>query len=80
MDYQALLLILLVLWPMAIIGLLYLMSRLEDFVKSEKASSPEKAGLEPVGGRPEREVRIVFGDKVVGETPRPTRDQSSAAR
>jgi hypothetical protein len=30
------------------------------------AATPEEAGLEPVAGE-EREVRIVFGDQVVGE-------------
>lgn len=46
------------------------MSRLEDYVKRSGAETPEEAGLEPVEGRPEeKEVTIVFGDKVVGGSP-----------
>jgi hypothetical protein len=68
-PYQLLLLVILILWPFGIIGLLFLMARLEHFVERTGAETPEEAGLEPVSGRSsEREVRIVFGDKVVGET------------
>jgi hypothetical protein len=52
---------------MVIFGILYLMSKLEDWVSRVDAESPVEAGLEPVGGSaPEKEVQIIFGDKVVG--------------
>jgi hypothetical protein len=64
--YQILLLVILLAWPVVIFGILYLMSKLEDWVKRVDAESPEEAGLEPVAGSaPEKEVQIVFGDKVV---------------
>jgi hypothetical protein len=64
--YQLLLLAVVVLWPVAIIGLLFLMSRLESYVKRLDASTPEEAGLEPIGeSEPEREVKIVLGDQVI---------------
>lgn len=64
--YQAFLLGVLVIWPLAIVGILFLMSKLEDYVKRLDASTPEEAGLEPVDGiTTDREVRIVFGDQVV---------------
>jgi hypothetical protein len=67
-PYQLFLLVILILWPVAIMGLLFLMSRLERFVERTDAETPAEAGLEPVAGQsPEREVRIVFGDKVVGD-------------
>lgn len=67
-GYQLFLLCVLILWPLAIMGLLFLMSRLERYESRAGASTPEEAGLEPVtGSAPEREVRIVFGDKVIGE-------------
>ena len=67
-PYQVALFLVLVLWPVVIIGLLFLMSKLERYVERVDAASPEEAGLEPVAGAPrEREVRIVFGDQVVGE-------------
>ncbi len=67
-SYQVLLAGVLVTWPLIIFGLLFLMSRMEDYVNRSDATTPEEAGLEPVAGRAtEREVRIVFGDKVVGE-------------
>ncbi len=70
-GYRLFLLSVLVLWPLAIVGLLFLMSRLEEYEKRVGASTPKEAGLEPVqGSPPEREVRIVFGDKVVGEPDR----------
>ncbi len=66
--YQLFLLCVLILWPLAIMGMLFLMTRLERFESRAGATTPEQAGLEPVAGSPpEREVRIVFGDKVVGE-------------
>lgn len=69
-PYQVFLFLVLILWPFAILGLLHLMSRLEDYVKRSGAETPEEAGLEPVEGRPEeKEVTIVFGDKVVGGSP-----------
>jgi hypothetical protein len=68
-PYQSFLLAILVLWPFGIIGLLFLMARMERFVDRSGAETPEEAGLEPVTGESsEREVRIVFGDKVVGES------------
>ena len=67
--YQVFLGAVLVLWPVAIVGLLWLMSKLEHYVNRLDADSPEEAGLEPVEGRaPEKEVTIVFGGKVVGDT------------
>ncbi len=66
--YQGFLLAVLVLWPLLIVGLLFLMSKLERYVARIDAEHPEEAGLEPVdGGTEDREVRIVFGDRVVGE-------------
>lgn len=66
-SYQVLLIVILVVWPLAITALLFLMSKLEDYVNRSEATTPEQAGLEPVRGTPEeREVRIVFGDRVVG--------------
>ena len=67
-PYQVFLLGVLLLWPVAIIGLLFLMTKLEDYVKRIDASTPEEAGLEPVAGKTgDREVKIVFGEQVVGE-------------
>ena len=67
--YQLFLLAVLVLWPFVILGLLFLMSKLEHFVARPDADTPEEAGLEPVtGGGDEREVKIVFGDTVVGDS------------
>jgi hypothetical protein len=66
--YQLFLLSVLVLWPPAIMGLLFLMAKLEHYESRAGATTPEEAGLEPVAGEaPEREVRIVFGDRVIGE-------------
>jgi hypothetical protein len=68
-PYQLFLLAVLIVWPFGIIGLLFLMSRLERYVERTDAETPEEAGLEPVAGQtPEREVRIVFGDQVIGES------------
>lgn len=48
-------------------GLLFLMNRFEHYLERSTAGSPEEAGLEPVEGTPtEREVKVVFGDEVVG--------------
>ncbi len=67
-GYQGFLLLVLVLWPLAIVGLLFLMSKLEDYVEGPTADNPREAGLEPVeGDGADREVKIVFGDRVVGE-------------
>ena len=70
------LLCILVMWPIVIFGLLFLMSRLENYVNRLDADSPEEAGLEPVAGEsPEREVQIRFGDRIVGEPePEPRTD------
>ena len=65
-PYQVLLLILLVAWPLAITGLLWVMQRLEGYVARLDAQTPEEAGLEPVEGG-DREVKIVFDDHVVGD-------------
>jgi hypothetical protein len=63
------LLVVLALWPFAILGLLFLMSRLETYVKTIDAQTPEEAGLTPVSGTSdEREVQIFVGDQPVGET------------
>lgn len=65
--YQSILLVVLAVWPFAILGLLFLMSRLEGYVARIDANTPQEAGLEPVSGTSnEREVRIVLGDQVVG--------------
>jgi len=67
-SYQLLLIAILITWPLAITALLFLMSKLENYVNRTEADTPEQAGLEPVRGRTDdKEVRIVFGDKVVGE-------------
>lgn len=67
-PYQLLLLGVLVAWPIAVIGLLMLMGRLENYVARSDATTPQEAGLEPVAGSPpDRKVKIVFGDAVVGE-------------
>lgn len=66
-NYQLLLIAILLLWPVAIVALLFLMNKLENYVNRSEAETPEEAGLEPVRGHTEdREVRIVFGDRVVG--------------
>jgi len=68
-GYQVFLLTVLLTWPFIIMGLLFMMSRLEAYVARSAAETPEAAGLEPVAGKPEdKEVKIVFGDKVVGDT------------
>lgn len=67
--YQLFLGVVLVLWPIAIVGLLWLMSKLENYVKRLNADTPEEAGLEPVEGQAsDKEVTIVFGGEVVGES------------
>ena len=66
--YQWFLLAVLITWPLAIVGLLFLMSKHEAYVERQSADTPEEAGLTPVEGEtPEREVKIVFGEHVVGE-------------
>ncbi len=75
--YQLFLLVVLVSWPIVIFGMLFLMHRLENYVNRIDAETPEEAGLEPVSGKPpEREVRIRFGDQIVGE---PTSDDAAKA-
>ena len=67
-PYQWFLLAVLITWPVVIVGLLFLMSKLETYVERQDADTPEEAGLAPVEGEPaEREVTIVFGEQVVGE-------------
>ena len=66
-SYQVFLAAVLVTWPVVIFGLLFLMSRMEDYVNRTDAETPQEAGLEPVAGRSgEREVQIRFGDQIVG--------------
>jgi hypothetical protein len=68
-PYQLFLLGVLIVWPLVIGGILFLMSRLETYVQRLDAQTPEEAGLEPVEGGPQdKEVRVVFGDRVVGES------------
>jgi flagellar basal body-associated protein FliL len=68
-TYRLFLLVVLVLWPVAIMGLLFLMSKLESYVNRSEAATPEEAGVEPVtGSTGDPEVRIVFGDQVVGDS------------
>lgn len=68
--YQIFLTAVIVLWPLVITGMLFLMSRIERYVAISEAESPQEAGLEPVrGDTGEKEVRIVFGDKVVTSPP-----------
>lgn len=67
-PYQVFLLAVLIVWPLVIVGILFLMSRLEAYVQRLDAQTPEEAGLEPIEGATEdREVKVVFGDRVVGE-------------
>lgn len=67
--YQLILIVILVLWPLAITALLFVMSRIETYVNRSDADTPQEAGLEPVSGRStDKEVTIVFGDKIVGES------------
>ena len=67
-PYQIFLVVVLIMWPFIILALLFLMNRIESYVKRLDAQTPEEAGLEPVAGTPrEREVTIVFGDEVVGK-------------
>ena len=67
-PYQIFLLAVLIVWPLVITGTLFLMGRLENYVERLEVETPEEAGLEPVKGASEdREVRIVFGDRVIGE-------------
>lgn len=66
-PYQLFLLGILIAWPFAAMGLLFLMNRFEHYLERSAAGSPQEAGLEPVEGIPtEREVKVVFGDEVVG--------------
>lgn len=65
--YQMFLLVTLVLWPLVLMGVLFLMARIESHLARSGASAPTEAGLEPVSGESEdREVTIVFGDQVIG--------------
>ena len=77
--YQVFLLVVLALWPVVIFGMLFLMNRLENYVNRLNADTPEEAGLEPVAGHSEdREVRIRFGDQIVGE-PKPSNEETATA-
>jgi hypothetical protein len=67
--YQVFLGAVMLLWPVAIVGLLWLMSKLESYVNKLDADTPEEAGLEPVEGQSsDKEVKIVFGGKIVGDS------------
>ena len=78
--YQVFLLVVLALWPIVIFGMLFLMSRLETYVNRLDAETPEDAGLEPVTGRSEdRQVRIRFGDQVIGEPDPPNEERATAS-
>jgi hypothetical protein len=66
-GYQVFLLLVIIIWPFAMGALLFAMSGIETWIGRMDAATPEEAGLDPVAGE-EREVRIVFGDQVVGET------------
>ena len=67
-SYQLFLLSVLILWPVLIVAMLFMMSKLEAWVERSEASTPEEAGLEPVAGQPpDKEVTIVFGDKVISK-------------
>ena len=69
MTYRVFLGVVLVTWPLVIVGLLFFMSKLEAYVGRLDADTPEEAGVEPVAGSTrDREVTIVFGDRVVGES------------
>jgi len=77
--YQVFLLAVLVAWPIVIFAMLFLMHRLENYVNRLTAETPEEAGLEPVAGKPEeREVRIRFGDQIVGEPDRAADEAATA--
>ena len=68
-PYRVFLGAVLVMWPFVIVGLLYLMSKLENYVNKVDADTPEEAGLEPVeGSTSDKEVKIVFGGKIVGDS------------
>jgi hypothetical protein len=68
-TYRVFLAVVLVTWPVVIVGLLFFMSKLEDYVGRLDADTPEEAGVEPVAGSTrDREVTVVFGDRVVGES------------
>ena len=67
-GYQLFLLLTLMMWPLGIGGLLVLMSRLEKYVSRRTAETPQEAGIEPTSGASsDPEVKIIFGDTVVGE-------------
>jgi hypothetical protein len=68
-SYHIFLIAILVLWPSTIFGILFLMDRLERIMERPVASTPEEAGLAPVSGSSEeREVQIVFEDRVVEDS------------
>lgn len=66
-GYQLFLLLVFIAWPFVMAGLLFAMSGIETWIERMDAATPEEAGLNPVAGE-EREVKIVFGDRVVGES------------
>jgi hypothetical protein len=67
-TYRVFLGLVLLTWPLMIVGLLFFMGKLESYVNRLDADTPEEAGVEPVAGSSQdKEVTIVFGDQVVGE-------------
>lgn len=71
-PYQIFLFALLPAWPLIILGILMLMSKLEERVERNPGRSPEEAGLLPArGSSPEKEVTIVFGGDVVNTNAEP---------
>ena len=78
-TYQVFLLVVLAAWPVVIFGMLFLMNRLENYVNRLNADTPEEAGLEPVSGTSgDKEVRIRFGDQLVGESKSKTEETATA--
>jgi hypothetical protein len=72
-PYQIFLAVLLPAWPLMILGLLMLMSRLEERIERNPGRSPAEAGLEPAAGRTaEKEVTIVFDGDVISGNAEPT--------
>ena len=68
MTYRVFLGLVLLTWPLVIVGLLFFMGKLESYVNRLDADTPEEAGVEPIAGSShDKEVTIVFGDQVVGE-------------
>ncbi len=79
-PYQVFLVVMLFVWPLTILGVLMLMAKLEERIERNPARTPEEAGLEPKVGKPEeKEVRIVFDGRVIGEDERAERGAAHPA-